>query len=311
MKNSEWKWVYICLIAAVFFIVLIFVASGTMDGMSGGYAVMFISFFLTLSSFAVALLFLTRAKAMDEILGGKNLLAYWVYQAEETRKSAEREFIEYKESNRALLYVVGGLLLIAMLIMAIIGGEAGFVTAGVLFIVLIIIAIVSVVAPRLELKRALNAPREAYISNTGIIYEGAIYPFHSFLMSMDGVRFTKGTGRKPPMLEFSFMQLVGLYIPRPFEISIPVPAGEENVAQDIVRKLMGSTSDTDIPGQGPNSCMACGAPVGPGDVSCESCGANTNISISEPQKPSLHCPGCGEPLKAGAKFCGKCGAKRY
>jgi O-antigen/teichoic acid export membrane protein len=43
MKNNEWKRVYISLVAAVLFIFLIVVASGTMDGMSGGYAVMFVS----------------------------------------------------------------------------------------------------------------------------------------------------------------------------------------------------------------------------------------------------------------------------
>lgn len=237
MKNNEWKRVYILLVAAVLFILLIVVASGTMDGMSGGYAVMFVSLFLSITAFAVALLFFTRARVMDEILGGKNLLAHWVYPEDETRRNAEREFVNYKESNRALLYVVGGFLLIAMLLMVIFGGEAGVTTAGMLFIVLIIIAIVSVVAPRLELTRARNAPRETYITNTGIIYEGAVYPFHSFMMRMDGVRFIKGTAKSPPMLEFSFIQLIGLYIRQPFDINVPVPAGEETKAQEIAGVL--------------------------------------------------------------------------
>ena len=215
MENSQWKMVYISLIAAVLFIILMFVGSG-MDGMSGGYAVSFISFFLMLTSFAVALLFYTRARAMDDILGGKDLLAHWVYPEDETRKSAEREYVSYMENNRALLYVVGGFLVIAMVLMIIFGGEAGVGTAGLLFVVLIIVAIVSVVAPKLERKRALNAPREAYISDTGIIYEGGIYPFRSFLMRMDGVSYEKETAKHPPVLVFSFIQLVGLYILRPF-----------------------------------------------------------------------------------------------
>ncbi|MEI6293547.1 MAG: hypothetical protein WCP36_07670 [Methanomicrobiales archaeon] len=78
MKNNEWKRVYILLVAAVLFILLIVVASGTMDGMSGRYAVMFVSLFLSITAFAVALLVFTRARVMDEILCGKNLLAHWV-----------------------------------------------------------------------------------------------------------------------------------------------------------------------------------------------------------------------------------------
>jgi len=311
MKNNEWKWVYISLVAAVVFILLIVVASGTMDGMSGGYAVMFISFFLTLSSFAVALLFFTRARAMDEILLCKNLLAHWVYPPDEARKSAEREFVTYKELNRGLLYVVGGFIIIAMVLMVIFGGEGGVLTAGILFVVLIIIAIVSVVAPGLELRRALNAPREAYIAENGIIYEGAVYPFSSFMMRMDGVRFGKGKGKRPPVLEFSFIQLVGLYILRPFEIRVPVPAGEETTAQEVVRKLGGSASEEELSGPGTGSCRACGAPMVPGEEFCESCGATEADIETETSQPSMHCPDCGEPLHPGKKFCGKCGATIY
>ena len=272
MENSQWKWVYISLVAAVVFIILIIMASISMDGMSGGYAVSFTSFFLMLSAFAVAGLFFTRARAMDDILGGKNLLAHWVYPEDETRKSAEREFIDYKEANRALLFIVGGFLVIAMVLMIIFGGEAGITTAGVLFVVLIIVSIVSVVAPRLERKRALNAPQDAYITDTGIIYEGGVYPFHSFLMMMDGVSYEKETKKHPPLLVFSFIQLVGLYILRPYAVSIPVPRGEEEKARGIARRLGGGVPEEDTPVLPGGMCTRCGAPVKTGDSFCESCG---------------------------------------
>lgn len=273
MENNQWKWVYISLIAAVVFLIIIVVAGSTMDGMSGGYAVSFTSFFLMLCGFAVALLFFTRARAMDDILNGKNLLAHWVYPEDETRKSIDREFIDYKEANRALLFIVGGFLVIAMVLMIIFGGEAGVATAGVLFVVLIIIAIVSVVAPRLERKRALTAPQDAYITDTGIIYEGGVFPFRSFLMIMDGVSYEKETKKHPPLLVFSFIQLVGLYILRPYAVSIPVPRGEEEKARGIARKLGGTVQEEeDAPALPGNTCASCGAPVKNGDGFCESCG---------------------------------------
>lgn len=307
MENNEWKKVYMSLIAAVFFIILIVVASETMDGMSGGYALSFVSLFLTISSFAVALLFFTHARTMDTILLGKNLLAYWVYPADEARKSAEREFVEYREMNRALLYVVGGFLCLAMVLVVIFGGEGGVPTAGILLGVLVIIVIVAWGAPKLELKRALNASRDAYIAENGIIYEGAVYPFSSFLMRMDGVRFTKGTGKRPPILGFSFMQLVGLLILRPFEISIPVPKGEERKALEIITRLGGSAGKEEVDEQEPDNCQECGAPLNPGDEYCESCGAQATDSVPKNLEPSLHCPSCGESIKPGAKFCRSCG----
>ena len=242
MKNNEWKWVYLSLFAAVVFGIFMVVAGG-MDCMSGGCAIVFISIFLLISSFAVALLFFTRARAMDAILAEKNPLAHWVYGEEETRNSAEREYREYRENNRSLLRVVGVFLGIAMVGMVIFGGEGGITTAVVLFIVFLLCAITSVVAPVLERNRALKAVREAYITKEGIIYEGSVYPFSSFMMRMDGVRYRKRTANIPGILGFSFMQLVGLYIMRPFEISIPVPPGEEEDAVRIAGLLGGAAEE--------------------------------------------------------------------
>jgi hypothetical protein len=308
MENKWWNRVYLTLIIAVFFLFLMIFAIYAMDCMSGGCAVAFLSIFLMISSFAVALLFLTYARTMDEILGGKNLLAHWVYPADEARKSAEREFIDYKETNRGLLYVVGGFLVIAMVLMVIFGGEAGVTTAGILFIVLIIVAIVSVIAPRLEFKRALKASHEAYITDKGIIYEGSVYPFRSFLMKMDGVSYEKETAKHPPMLVFSFIQLVGLYILRPFGISIPVPPGEEEHAGKIANRMSGIVEEDEIPVSPGNVCSVCGAPVKPGDPFCESCGVKTG-SNPGPGSPGK-CPVCGNDLKPGTKFCGACGYKQ-
>jgi len=122
MKNTEWKWVWVCLALALVFFVLAFVAGGLLDGMSSGYAMMLVFFFMLLCSLAVAGLFVMRARAMDEILAGKDLLAYWEYPADETARNAGREYAEYRAKNRLLLYFIGGLLVIAMILVVIFGG---------------------------------------------------------------------------------------------------------------------------------------------------------------------------------------------
>lgn len=237
MKNPEWKWVYVSLAAAVVFTVLVFTAESLVDCMHGGCAIMFVSIFLAISSFAVSVLFLTRARMMDSILSGEVQLAHWVYPDEETRKSAEREYISYRETNRGLFLVVAFFMVIAIVFMAVFMGEGGMITALVLLAVLAIIAVVSEVAPRLELKRALKAPGEAFISDTGVVYEGAVYPFSSFMMSKTGVTFVEKNPKHPALLVFSFFQLVGVFIPRSFTISIPVPPGEEENARRIADRL--------------------------------------------------------------------------
>jgi hypothetical protein len=57
---------------------------------------------------------------------------------------------------------------------------------------------------------------------------------------MQAVRYDEGTGEGPPSLVFSFLQLI-LIIVRPFDVTIPVPRGQEEAAREIVRALGGSS----------------------------------------------------------------------
>ncbi|HIH27076.1 MAG TPA: hypothetical protein HA256_03675 [Methanoregulaceae archaeon] len=237
MKNHEWKWVYVAAGGAVVFFLLIGIADQSMDCMSGGCAVMFVSFFLAVTLVAVALLFWSRARTMDAILSGKELLAHWTYSDEDSVTSAEREFAEYREANKALFIIVGGFFLIAIIFLLIFGGEAGVLTTFILLGAVGIIALVAWGAPRLVYASSLKRSPEACIAGNGIIYREAVYPFRSFLNRLDGVSFREAAQGEPSLLIFSFIQVVGLYILRPYEVRVPVPGGEEERAREIARKL--------------------------------------------------------------------------
>ena len=193
IPNPEWKWVFVSSVSALFFVILIFAAGAFMECMNGGCAVVFTSIFLAITSAAVAFLFFSRARSMDSILGGENLLVRWIYPADLAAKTAMEEFISYKEANRSLLSVVVGFFLIAIVLLLLFGGEAGGITAGVMCIILAILALVAWGAPRIEYSRAQKAIPEAYISRNGIIFGGTVYPFRSFLNNLQEVGYSKGT----------------------------------------------------------------------------------------------------------------------
>jgi len=233
MENTQWKWCYRSLFTTAIFAITCIYAFSFIDGMSGGYAIAFVSFFLAVTGVAVAALFFHRARVMDSILNSPRLLAHWVYSADEAEESARREYANYQERNRAMFLVIGGMLVLVALVMMIFAGEGGLITGVFLLAFTVFLFIVSRVAPAIALKYALRSPREAYIAENGIVYEGAVYPFQSFLMKMDETTFHKRTGKKPAVLIFSFTQFVGLNIRSPFDIEIPVPEGEEEVAGKI------------------------------------------------------------------------------
>lgn len=195
MENTQWKWCYRSLFSAVIFIIICISASGFIDGMLGGYAVAFVSFFLAITGVAVAALFFRRAQIMDSILNNAQLLAHWIYSSDEAEQSARREYVAYQERNRAMFFIIGGMLIIAALIMMIFVGDEGLITGIFLLAFMVLLFIVSRVTPVLALKNALGSPKEAYIAENGIIYEGSVYPFQSFLMKLNGVTFKKKKGK--------------------------------------------------------------------------------------------------------------------
>lgn len=239
MENTQWKWCYRSIFSAVILTIICLSAFNFIDGMSGGFATAFVSFFLAIAGVAVAALFFHRARSMDSILNGTKLLAHWVYSSEEAEKSARREYAEYRDRNRAMFFVIGGMLVLAALVMIVFAGDGGFVTGIFLLGFTVLLFIVSIAAPALTLKNALRAPREAYIAENGMIYEGTVYPFRSFMMRVEKIKFKRGLGEKPSVLIFSFTQIIGLNIRSSFDIEIPVPEGEEEIAGKIADMLGG------------------------------------------------------------------------
>lgn len=241
IENTQWKWCLRSLFSAVIFAIICISAFEFFDGISGGYAIAFVSFALAITGVAVAALFYSRARVMDSIMNSAHPLAHWIYSSEEVEQSARREYAEYQERNRAMFIIIGGMLAFAALIMMIFAGDGGVITGEFLLAFAVLLFIISRVTPALALKNALEASKEAYIAENGIIYEGSVYPFQSFMMRMEQVAFKEKTGKKPAMLIFSFSQIVGLNIASQFEIGIPVPEGEEETARKIA-DMLGSSA---------------------------------------------------------------------
>jgi len=235
--NTEWKKVYLSIIAAVFFFLVCILSFTTIDGMSGGYAIAFVAFFLSASGVAVALIFVTRARVMDAILSDPAPLVHWTYPEEAARENVEREYREYRERNRAMFVLIGGMLIVVALFFLIFVEDGGAETALILLGVTVLLFVVSRVTPWLERRRAEGAPHEATITRDGIVFEGSVYPFRTFLVWYHGVTFSEARKKRPAALVFSFTQLVGRFVVQPFDVVVPVPAGEEERAGRVVREL--------------------------------------------------------------------------
>ncbi len=241
--NTEWKKVIFSLIsAAAFFLVCIISIIG-IDGMSGGYALAFVSFFLAVSGLVVGLLFVTRARAMDAILADPSPLVHWNYPEAMMQETVEREYKEFQSRNHVMFLVIGGMLGLVALFFLLFVSDGGLETALVLLAFAALLFFTSRLTPWLERRRAGAAPREAVITHRGVVYCGTVYPFRSFLVSFEGASFHEPRRKTPATITLSFSQLVGQFIIRPFALAIPVPVGEEDTARQVVRDLGGKVPE--------------------------------------------------------------------
>jgi len=204
-----------------------------MDGMSGGFALSLVSFFFAISGVIVAIIFGSRAKALDGVVSGKDLLARWRVDPE-TRKSAiEREFSEEKKAKAGLFLVVLVITVVIGLVFVLVDREAGPIVFLVLLCVLVLVGLVAWSTPRLRRRRGLRATGEILIAKDGAYVNGMFHTWRLLGARLEQALYTEGT---PPVLAITYSAPVR-YGRQNYTFYAPVPAGEEETGRRVADQL--------------------------------------------------------------------------
>lgn len=229
MKNSQRRIVNLWIILMFVFIFLIFLPSIIgLDGMDGGFALGFVSFFMVIMSVVVILIYRSRAKQLDSILAGEGRIAVWKYSPEEWERFTTIDFEEEKKAKNFLFklvsvicVVVGILLWIAVedvLIM--------YISLGIIPLV----AIPAYLAPRMRYKKLKNSEGKALISEKGVIVGKMFHLWVKLGARLDQVVLV--TDEQPPILEFHYS--MPTRTGRQEEVArVPVPYGKMEEAERI------------------------------------------------------------------------------
>jgi len=208
-----------------------------MDGMSGGFALSLVSFFFAISGVIVAIIFGSRAKALDGIVSGKDLLARWSVDPQ-TRKSAiELEFSEEKKAKAGLFLVVLVITVVIGLGFVLVDREAGPIVFLVLLCVLVLVGLVAWSTPRLRRHRSLRATGEILIAKDGAYVNGMFHTWRLLGAKLEQALYTEGT---PPVLAITYSAPVR-YGRQSYTFTVPVPVGEEEAARRVADQLNETT----------------------------------------------------------------------
>lgn len=204
-----------------------------MDMMNGGFALIFISFFVMLMGIITSVIYFVRAKTLDKLLSGQELLAYWIYNPQEWQRYTEKEFEISKFEKVPLLILVSVISLIIGGIFAIADPEAGLVVFIVMLGLIALLSGIVFVVPRLRHKHNQNSLGYAYIGTKGLYLNGYFHNWNMLGASLDSVSIIMD---EIPMLEilYSFPTRTGR---QEETVRIPIPQGQMAMAERIVRQI--------------------------------------------------------------------------
>lgn len=230
--NPQRKVAFGWLIASfVSFLVMLLPFMVEMDMMNGGFALVFFSFIFLLTALITSGIFFVRAKTLDKLLSGQELLTYWAYTPTEWATYTEAEFQIAKGEKVPLLILTSTICLIMGVIFAIADPKAGLVVLGVMLGLIALLSLIVFVAPRLRHKKNQNSLGYAYIGNKGVYLNGVFHNWNMLGARVDSVSIEP---EAIPMLAitYSYPARTGR---QEETVRVPIPQGQFPIAENIIR----------------------------------------------------------------------------
>lgn len=231
-RNGPKSWARICLVITLIGLLMIyFPIVSEMDGLNGGFAMIFGGVVVTLTFFISTLVFYSQSRSLTKAIESKTTFARWTYTKDEWKNYYGLEYLRDKKEKRMLFYVASGFAIIfGILFLLIVGEPIGAIYAclGIIFLT----AFLQWFTPWLNYKRNIKYAGTALISPFGVYLNGIWYPNNRF-SRIENVRFIDKN--KTLCFDMSQFAMLGGKIPGKnyVTVRVPVPVGEENTAQKV------------------------------------------------------------------------------
>jgi hypothetical protein len=234
-------------VALIWVLIAVFGAAGAilpsalgMDGMGGGYATAFVSGFVALCGILVAAIFAARARVLGRLLSGHGVLAHWTYPAEDRTDHVDKELAEERKGSWTLFLVIAAFSLVIGVGFLIADPDAGRFVFLVLAGVVALLAVFAALAPRMRHRKRRRATPEAIVSVEGAYVLGMLHTWRLLGARVEGAEVARA---KKPVLHVAYSApfLYGRFLlgRQTYTVLVPIPQGEEERAESVVRALRG------------------------------------------------------------------------
>jgi hypothetical protein len=222
------------MIAAAFVAVIFLPSLLGIDGMSSGYAISFISFFIAISSLVVVYVYRGMTTIYDKIVGGEGVLAHWNYDPELWMKYSKTEYGESISEVKPLFYLTSGMCLIAGVGAFIWDPEAGIYVLGIMLVTIGLMGLAALLTRNHLNHDNLRKPGDAIISKRGVVLNNRLFYWDYFGARLEKVRVR--TEKDYSTLIF-ITWAPTMTFGQSYTLRIPIPPREEEKASEIASIL--------------------------------------------------------------------------
>jgi hypothetical protein len=206
-----------------------------LDGFGGGFALSFFGAFVAILGIIAAVIYFRLAKSLDRITHPSNILAHWQYSQAEWRQYTATEHHEDATGRKKLFILVAVIsLLVGLIFWALVRQNPGVIA----LIVLVIIAITGLTAwisGVVNYRNNQNSQGEVYIALDGAYLNRQLHVWSGLGNKLEGIVFEAESRAQPRIrADYSAPSNEGR---NNYTARIPVPAGQEAVARQVVAQI--------------------------------------------------------------------------
>jgi hypothetical protein len=235
MENPYRRTVYMWAVITVAAVAIIFMPGFLgVDGMSGGYAISFVSFFGAIVGVVVVLVYNGLSTRFDAIVGGMDVLARWTYPSELWKKYSDAEYEESVAEVKPLFILTSAMCLIAGVGAVLWDPEPGIYVLGIMVFTIILMGLAAFLTRRHLHHDNLRNLGEAIISKKAVLLNNRLFYWDYFGSKLEKVELRKDKDYSvlifttwAPTMQFG----------QSYSLRVPVPPGEEARASEIASTM--------------------------------------------------------------------------
>lgn len=197
-------------------------------GEEGGFAVSSLALAMVITGIVVILVYRSRAKQLDKILSGENVLAIWSYSADEWIRFVQADFEEEKKNKANLFFLVAGVSIIIAFLLILVTKDP--VILVIIIGILVIVAIPAFIAPRYRFRKLQYSRAEVRITENGVLVGNMLHLWTGIGTRLEHVELDSAVEPKILAFHYSMPTRNGR---RKEIIRVPVPAGKWDEALRI------------------------------------------------------------------------------